>query len=142
MEDGTGVSERNREVTGEQCQTVMCSIRDVLDRIGDKWSVLVVVTLNEGTHRFSELLRAIDGISQRMLTRTLRLLERDGLVHRSVHPTVPPRVEYRLTELGRTLIDPLHDLAAWAGRHRPTIQAARERFDRGSQVLHHHAPHP
>jgi DNA-binding HxlR family transcriptional regulator len=107
-----------------------CPVREVLDRVGDKWSVLVIVLLGERTHRFSELRRAIDGISQRMLTLTLRGLERDGLVKRTVHATVPPRVDYELTELGRTLLVPLGELSAWANAHRADIQAAREEHDR------------
>ena len=106
-----------------------CPVREVLDRVGDKWSVLVVVLLGERSHRFSELHRAIEGISQRMLTLTLRVLERDGLVSRTVHPTVPPRVEYALTELGRTLLAPLSSLADWAQTHREDILAARDHYD-------------
>jgi DNA-binding HxlR family transcriptional regulator len=107
-----------------------CPVREVLDRIGDKWSVLVVICLSEGTHRFSALRRRIEGISQRMLTETLRQLERDGLVQRTVFPTVPLRVEYQLTDLGRTLIEPIAALARWAEEHRPAIAAAREAYDR------------
>src|SRR4051812_16189065 len=81
-----------------------CHLREVLDRVGDKWSVLVIYLLGDGTRRFTELLRSIDGISQRMLTVTVRGLERDGLVTRTVHPVVPPRVDYALTTLGRTLL--------------------------------------
>jgi DNA-binding HxlR family transcriptional regulator len=106
-----------------------CPVREVLDRVGDKWSVLVVVLLGQRTHRFSELHRAIDGISQRMLTLTLRVLERDGLVTRTVHPTVPPRVDYALTDLGRTLLAPLSELANWATAHRGDILAARAGYD-------------
>ncbi|GAA1262449.1 transcriptional regulator [Planotetraspora silvatica] len=106
-----------------------CPIRDVLDRVGDKWSVLIVVLLGQRTHRFSELNRAIEGISQRMLTHTLRALARDGLVGRTVHASVPPRVDYELTELGRTLLGPLTALDEWANAHRDDIRAARERHD-------------
>jgi DNA-binding HxlR family transcriptional regulator len=106
-----------------------CPIREVLDRVGDKWSVLVVVLLGHRTHRFSELHRAIDGISQRMLTLTLRVLERDGLATRTVHPTVPPRVDYALTDLGRTLLVPLSALSDWAIAHRGDILAARADYD-------------
>lgn len=106
-----------------------CPVREVLDRVGDKWSVLVVVLLGIRAHRFSELHRTVEGISQRMLTRTLRGLERDGLVTRTVHATVPPRVDYALTDLGRTLLDPLAALAGWAGEHRDDITAARGRYD-------------
>ncbi|WP_248960573.1 winged helix-turn-helix transcriptional regulator [Sphaerisporangium perillae] len=106
-----------------------CPVREVLDRVGDKWSVLIVVLLGQRTHRFSELHRSIDGISQRMLTLTLRALVRDGLVERTAHATVPPRVEYELTELGRTLLVPLTALDRWAVEHRNDIRAARERYD-------------
>jgi DNA-binding HxlR family transcriptional regulator len=106
-----------------------CPVRDVLSRVGDKWSVLVVALLRDGPMRFSELRRAIDGISQRMLTLTLRGLERDGLVTRTVTPTTPPRVDYGLTDLGRTLLGPILQLARWAEKNRAAIQAARSRFD-------------
>lgn len=106
-----------------------CPVRDVLERVGDKWSVLLVVELTHGPRRFSELLRAVDGISRRMLTRTLRLLERDGLVNRTVFATVPPSVEYRITPLGEELALPLEALAAWAVTHRHTVEAARAAFD-------------
>jgi DNA-binding HxlR family transcriptional regulator len=105
------------------------AVREVLDLVGDKWSVLVVGTLGEGKKRFSELRRSIDGISQRMLTLTLRALERDGLVTRTAFPTIPPRVEYELTKHGRTLLEPIQGLAAWAFENRTAIQSARERFD-------------
>jgi DNA-binding HxlR family transcriptional regulator len=107
-----------------------CPVREVLDRVGDKWSVLVIVMLGRRTHRYSELHRAIDGISQRMLTLTLRALVRDGLVERTAHATVPPRVDYALTDLGRTLLEPLTALDRWASLHRDDIRAARERHDR------------
>ena len=110
-----------------------CPTREVLDRVGDKWSVLVIVLLGQRTHRFNELHRAIDGISQRMLTLTVRALERDGLVKRTVFPTVPPRVDYELTELGRTLLVPLDALSTWANDHRGDIRAAREEHDRRSR---------
>ena len=106
-----------------------CPTREVLDRVGDKWSVLVIVLLGQRTYRFNELCRAVEGISQRMLTLTVRALERDGLVSRTVYPTVPARVDYELTELGRTLLVPLGALADWAETHRGDIQAARERHD-------------
>ena len=110
-----------------------CPIREILDRIGDKWSVLVVGLLGDGPRRFSELRRSIDGISQRMLTLTLRGLERDGLVTRTVYPTIPPRVDYELTRLGATLIEPIMALASWARAHRPAIVEARERYDAKAQ---------
>nr|WP_239157464.1 helix-turn-helix domain-containing protein [Actinocatenispora thailandica] len=102
-----------------------CPVTDVLRRVGDKWSVLVIVLLGTRPYRFNELHRGIETISQRMLTRTLRGLEADGLVHREVHPTVPPSVEYSLTPLGRTLLVPLSALADWAVQHQPEIAAAR-----------------
>jgi DNA-binding HxlR family transcriptional regulator len=107
-----------------------CPVREVLDRVGDKWSVLIVVLLGQRTHRFTELHRAIEGISQRMLTLTLRALVRDGLVARTAHAGVPPRVDYELTQLGRTLLVPLSALDEWAAAHRDDIRAARERHDR------------
>lgn len=104
-------------------------MRDVLSRVGDKWSVLLIVTLGAGPRRFNELRRLVDGISQRMLTLTLRGLERDGLVSRVVHPSVPPRVEYALTDLGATLLVPVSGLSQWAARHSSSILDARARFD-------------
>jgi DNA-binding HxlR family transcriptional regulator len=105
------------------------NVSPVLNRIGDKWSVLIVMILSRGPRRFNELKREIDGISQRMLTLTLRGLERDGLVHRQVEPTVPPRVTYSLTELGESLTEPVEALGAWAIAHIGCIRAAQERFD-------------
>jgi DNA-binding HxlR family transcriptional regulator len=105
------------------------AIGDVLARVGDKWSVLVVARLGEGSLRFNELRRSIGGISQRMLTLTLRGLERDGLITRTVTPTVPPRVDYALTPLGRDLLNPVSALSAWAIRNQPKIAQARIRFD-------------
>ena len=107
---------------------------EVLARVGDKWTVLVVSTLGEGTMRFNELRRALGSISQRMLTLTLRGLERDGLVTRTVFPTVPPRVDYELTRLGRSLLEPVSALGLWARKNRAGIQDARRRFDAGSHV--------
>lgn len=117
---------RQIQVNREPC----LAVRAVLDRVGDKWSVLLVSLLGDGSMRFNELRRSIEGISQRMLTLTLRGLERDGLVNRTVYPTIPPRVDYELTELGRTLLDPVLGLAAWAEKHRTAVQQARERFDK------------
>ncbi|HLT30596.1 MAG TPA: helix-turn-helix domain-containing protein [Myxococcaceae bacterium] len=110
-------------------QSACVAVRDVLNRVGDKWSVLVIVLLGEGPRRFSELKRSIDGISQRMLTHTLRGLERDGLITRTVFPTVPPRVDYALTELGRTLLEPVRALGAWAQANGERIHRAREDYD-------------
>ena len=106
-----------------------CPIREVLDRVGDKWSALVVMRLGQRTHRFNELHREINGISQRMLTLTLRALVRDGLVSRTVYPTVPVRVDYELTELGRTLVGPILALHEWAVAHRDHIRRARAGHD-------------
>lgn len=106
-----------------------CPVRDVLKRIGDKWSILVVAVLRDGPLRFNELRRSVDGISQRMLTLTLRILERDGLVARTVTPSTPPRVDYRLTRSGRTLLVPVMALATWAEKNRPVVRDARARFD-------------
>jgi DNA-binding HxlR family transcriptional regulator len=108
-------------------------VREVLKLVGDKWSVLIVGVLGKGSLRFSELKRRIEGISQRMLTLTLRGLERDGLLTRTVTPSIPPRVDYELTTLGLTLLDPVHALAKWSEQHRESIQAARDRFDRRPQ---------
>jgi DNA-binding HxlR family transcriptional regulator len=105
------------------------AIGDVLARVGDKWSVLVVSRLGDGPVRFNELRRSIGGISQRMLTLTLRGLERDGLITRTVFPTVPPRVDYALTALGRDLLNPVSALGAWAIRNQSKIARAREQFD-------------
>jgi DNA-binding HxlR family transcriptional regulator len=105
------------------------AVSEVLARVGDKWTVLVVSTLGDGAKRFNELRRALGSISQRMLTLTLRGLERDGLVTRTVFPTVPPRVDYELTKLGRSLLEPVSALGLWARKNRPAIQDARSRFD-------------
>lgn len=106
-----------------------CVVREVLDRVGDKWSVYVIHLLGGQTRRFSELKREIDGISQRMLTVTLRGLERDGLVTRTVFPVVPPRVDYALTPLGETLLETICSLVQWSETHRADVQRARERYD-------------
>ena len=102
---------------------------DILNRIGDKWSVMVVGHLTRKTMRFNELRHAIGGISQRMLTLTLRNLERDGLVTRTVFPEIPPRVEYQLTDLGRTLTEPLDALWSWAAQHQHEVASARAAYD-------------
>ncbi len=105
------------------------TIRRILDRIGDKWTLLVVATLDGERLRFTELQQRIPGISQRMLTRTLRHLERDGLVVRTAYAEVPPRVEYELTPTGRTLIAPAVTLAQWAVEHDPEIERSQQAFD-------------
>ena len=110
---------------------------ETLARIGDKWTVMVVAALSKGPIRYSEIRRRVEGISQRMLTRTLKGLEQDGLVTRTMFPTIPPRVDYELTELGRKLIPPLQALSKWARENRPAMLAAREAFQRRGQ---HGAP--
>jgi DNA-binding HxlR family transcriptional regulator len=105
------------------------AISAVLSRVGDKWTVLVVSSLGGGPKRFNELRKALGSISQRMLTLTLRALERDGLVTRTVFPTVPPRVDYELTRLGRSLLEPVNGLSAWARANRVAMEAARQKFD-------------
>lgn len=116
---------RVSDIESHDCRAVS----GILQRIGDKWSVLIIQRLGEGPRRFNEIKRIIGGISQRMLTLTLRNLERDGLVSRTVTPSVPPRVDYALTELGRDLLIPVSALGQWAIQHTPCIQAARARFD-------------
>jgi DNA-binding HxlR family transcriptional regulator len=106
-----------------------CPVRDVLDRIGDKWSTLILVTLANGPLRFSAVRRAIPDISKRMLTQTFRDLERDGLIARKVFPTKPPSVEYRLTPLGETVLEPLAVLVQWADRSHAAIKNARLAYD-------------
>jgi DNA-binding HxlR family transcriptional regulator len=115
-------------VHGEDCRKVS----RVLARVGDKWSVLIVILLIDRPHRFNEIKRAVGGISQRMLTLTLKGLERDGLVWRKVFPSIPPRVEYGLTPLGRSLADPVLALGAWAQNHLAEIDAAQTRYDAGA----------
>ena len=105
------------------------AISEVLARVGDKWTVLVVNLMGSGPKRFSEIKREVGGISQRMLTLTLRALERDGLVTRTVTPSIPPRVDYELTDLGRSLLAPVQALGAWALGNRELIEQARRRFD-------------
>jgi DNA-binding HxlR family transcriptional regulator len=105
------------------------AVSGVLARVGDKWTVLIVATLGDGSKRFNEIKRMVGGISQRMLTLTLRGLERDGLVTRTVFPTVPPRVDYELTELGHSLWKPVEALGSWARANQDVIAAARQKFD-------------
>lgn len=119
---------RNMHLTGE-CR----GISEVLARVGDKWTVLVVTYLGDGPMRFNELRRTIDGISQRMLTLTLRGLERDGFVTRTIFPTIPPRVDYELTPLGRDLLAPVTALSDWARNNQHRIRKAREKFDQRAE---------
>jgi DNA-binding HxlR family transcriptional regulator len=128
-QEGTRMIPGNLHVP-EDCRAAS----EVLGRVGDKWTVLVVSTLGNGPMRFNELRRALGSISQRMLTLTLRALERDGLVTRTVFPIVPPRVDYELTKLGRSLLEPVNALALWAQKNRPGIQDARRRFDAAGRV--------
>ncbi|PRY43676.1 winged helix-turn-helix transcriptional regulator [Umezawaea tangerina] len=117
------------QVHGGPCGDDDCGIREVLDRIGDRWSVLVLVELAKGVRRFRELERAIPGISQRMLTVTTRRLCRDGMVERTAHPTVPPQVEYRLTPMGESLAGAVRALADWSRDHRDAVGEARAKWD-------------
>ena len=114
-----------KDPTNPVCRT----ISTLLSRIGDKWTVLVVATLGDGPRRFNELRREIPSVSQRMLTLTLRNLERDGLVNRTVTPTIPPRVDYELTDLGHSLLKPITALTQWALDHVEAIHGAQARFD-------------
>src|SRR5947199_4164053 len=123
-QEGTNVIPGNLHVP-EDCRAVS----EVLSRVGDKWTILVVGELGQGPRRFNEIRRALGSISQRMLTLTLRGLERDGLVTRTVFPTVPPRVDYELTDLGRGLAQPVQALGQWAFAHLPEIEGARTNFD-------------
>ena len=106
------------------------AVSGVLARVGDKWSVLIIVLLGDGPRRFNEIKRTVGGISQRMLTLTLRGLERDGLLTRTIFPTIPPRVDYELTKLGRSLLTAVEPLGAWAQTHVADIHKAQERFDK------------
>lgn len=106
-----------------------CEVRQILDRIADKWSLLVIALLDDRTLRFSELRREIDGVSQRMLTQTLRQLERDGIVRRTVYPVVPPRVDYNLTPMGSSLHETIRALVTWTEAHQDEIAAARSAYD-------------
>lgn len=124
MEDGTLSSLGNICGTSEACD-----VRQTLDRVGDKWSLLVISILGAGPLRFMELRREIGSISQRMLTLTLRRLERDGLVLRTHYPTIPPRVEYRLTPLGESLMESIQGIVRWSLQHRDEVAAAREKYD-------------
>jgi DNA-binding HxlR family transcriptional regulator len=126
----------NTAVRGPEASTphAACkAIVETLARIGDKWTVMVVGALSKGPIRYNEIRRRVEGISQRMLTLTLKGLEQDGLVTRTMYPTIPPRVDYELTELGRKLIVPLQALSVWARENRPAMLAARETFQRKAQ---------
>ena len=139
VEEGTSKAPGSFEVTEVPCGEPWavrqwdtregCEVRQILDRVADKWSLLVIALLQERTMRFSELRRAVDGVSQRMLTVTLRNLERDGLVRRTVYAEVPPRVEYRLSPLGCTLLSTIEALVHWTEEHQDEIARARAEFD-------------
>lgn len=131
---GTSVTPKNSHLTAlpprPDPQHADCrGVASVLARVGDKWSVFVIMMLGDGPKRFNELKRMINGISQRMLTLTLRGLERDGLVTRTIYPTIPPRVDYELTDLGHGLARPVQALGTWAKDHQNQIEAARNSFD-------------
>jgi DNA-binding HxlR family transcriptional regulator len=135
MEEGTSLSPGNccdtdADYDVRQWDTREdCEVRQILDRIADKWSLLVIALLDRRSLRFTELKRAVDGVSQRMLARTLRQLERDGLVRRTVHAAVPPRVDYELTPLGATLHTTIRTLVDWTESHQNEIAAARAAYD-------------
>lgn len=136
MEEGTLKSPTHCAGTEDDYEALQwdtrqgCEVRQILDRVADKWSLLVIALLERRRLRFSELRREIDGVSQRMLTVTLRQLERDGLVTRTVYPVVPPRVDYELTPLGATLHDTIRSLVIWTEEHENEIAAARTEYDR------------
>lgn len=118
---------------GSEVARELCRPRQALDLISDRWSMIVVKALAEGIHRYGELHRGIDGISQKMLTQTLRSLERDGLVRRTVYPVVPPKVEYELTPLGQTVAEPIAAIGEWAERHMDEILLARHQHDASAE---------
>ena len=130
LQERKNLSLRHNIVPARTADHAPCrDVAPVLSRVGDKWSMLIVMMLSDGPRRFSELKRSIDGISQRMLTLSLRGLERDGLVTRTVTPSIPPRVDYDLTELGVSLREPVKALGEWAFEHIGCIRAAQARFD-------------
>ncbi|GAA1617841.1 helix-turn-helix domain-containing protein [Nonomuraea sp. NPDC048882] len=141
MEDGTFESLGYREGTMDDYDVWQwdtredCEVRQILDRIADKWSLLVIALLDCQSLRFTQLRREIDGVSQRMLSVTLRQLERDGLVSRTVHPVVPPRVDYALTPLGRTLHETIKSLVTWTEAHQQEIAAARAAYDARREMM-------
>ncbi len=135
-QDGTCTCPRHLEVTitandggTRDALAGKCRVREILDRVGDKWSLFVIFRLGAGPRRFTELKRSVDGISQRMLTVTLRGLERDGIVTRTVYPVMPPRVDYELTKMGQSLLDAVGSLMAWADAHLDDVDAARAEYD-------------
>lgn len=120
--------------TPEPIQIECSRFKSILSQIGDKWTVMIVMTLIARPRRFNEMKRTIGGISQQMLARTLRALERDGMVARTVHPTVPPQVEYALTDLGCSLAGPIRELGYWAGAHIAEIEGNRSAFDKAKDI--------
>lgn len=112
-----------------ECRREMTPVTDVLQQIGGKWTVYIIGQLSQGPRRFSELKRTIEGVSQKMLTATLRGLEKDGFVTRTVTPSIPPRVDYELTAMGRELREPLHAIGQWAHANRARVDAARQRYE-------------
>ncbi|MFI6314160.1 winged helix-turn-helix transcriptional regulator [Nocardia fusca] len=139
MEDGTfeslGDCGDTEDYTAKQWDSREdCDVRQILDRIADKWSLLTIALLSGRTMRFTELRREIDGISQRMLARTLRHLERDGLVRRTVYPVVPPRVDYELTALGSSLHETVQALVTWTETHQREIATARSEYDARAEI--------
>lgn len=130
MADGVPmIIARFHEWQGSGFDPARCAVRDVLDRMGDKWTTLILIALASRTQRYNELRRTVPDISKRMLTQTLRELERDGMITRHVFPTKPPSVEYRLSPLGASVLEPLAGLMIWAEQSHATIQSARARFD-------------
>jgi len=129
MTGKTALAARFEAWQGAEFDPARCPVRDVLDQMGDKWSMLILISLAPRPRRFSEVQRAVPDISKRMLTQTLRQLERDGMISRHVFPTKPPSVEYRLSPLGDSLLGPLAGLVEWAESSHVQIQQARKRFD-------------
>lgn len=124
--------EKDKNLNSGECDSIVCPLRDLLSRLGDKWSVLLLITLAKKENkkaRFSEIKKEIPDISQRMLTTTLRILERDGLLQRTVYPEVPPRVEYQLTKLGLSILDPMESMVIWIEKNWGDIRNNRTKFD-------------
>ena len=134
MTDGPDLAERFAAWQNLAFDPHHCPVRDVLSHLGDKWTTLIIASLAGGTRRFGAIHRVIPDISKRMLTQTLRDLERDGFVGREVFPTKPPSVEYRLTPLGFTMLEPLANLILWAEERHAAIRAARLRFDEANSA--------
>jgi DNA-binding HxlR family transcriptional regulator len=131
---GATLAQRFRTWQASSFDMTLCPVRDVLDRVGDKWTTLMLIALTTGPMRFGALNRAIPDISKRMLTQSLRALERDGMISRHVFPTKPPSVEYRLTPLGGSILEPLVQLVAWAEGSHAAIRAARAKFDTADET--------